>query len=237
MLIIPAIDLLEEKVVRLCKGKKDSCKVYSTDPAKIAQQWKNKGAGLLHIVDLDAAFGQGDNLEIIRHIVQLGIDIQIGGGIRDFEKFAKVLSLGVKRIIISTKAMDKAFLDTAVQSYPVDSLGVSVDVLGTKIMKAGWQEKTNYNFLDFVDYLCNKGIKWIIYTDINRDGTLSGINIENIKKLNKFHTVNFVISGGISSLDNIIAIKKEAPFVKGIIIGKALYENCIDLQEAITTAS
>ena len=134
MLIIPAIDLLERKVVRLCKGKKDSCKVYSTDPVKIARRWKDKGASLLHIVDLDAAFGQGDNLETIKHIVQAGIDIQMGGGIRDFEKFTKVLSLGVKRIIISTKAMDKAFLDTVVQSCPVDSLGVSVDVLETKII-------------------------------------------------------------------------------------------------------
>ena len=232
MLIIPAIDLLEGKVVRLYKGVKSNCKIYSTDPVQTAKYWQSEGANLIHIVDLDAAFGQGDNLEIIKRIIDTGIKVQVGGGIRSFKKFAKVLHSGADRVIISTKAFDRVFLNTVINFCKSDYLGISVDVLDGKIMKAGWQEKSDYDFLDFIDYLCNKGVKWIIYTDINRDGTLKGVNIDAVRKLKRFKKVNFIVSGGISSLDDIKKLRSETPFIKGIILGKALYEKCIDLKEA-----
>ena len=233
MLIIPAIDLLGRKVVRLYKGKKSTSKVYSIDPPHVAQRWKEYGASWIHIVDLDASFGEGDNLSVIKEIIDVGVNVQVGGGIRSFKKVSKVIKLGAKRLIIGTKATEGKFLDTILKVFP-NKIGVSVDVLEGKCMKAGWLKDSDYEFLDFIEYLVAKRVKWIIYTDINRDGTLGGINLQEIEKLKAIDTkgCHIIVSGGISSLQDLFRIK-ELGFIYGVILGRALYEGLIDLKEAI----
>ena len=232
MIIIPAIDLLENKVVRLRKGKKKSATVYSSDPLGVAKRWLGCGAELIHIVDLDAAFGEGSNINVIEKIVSSGIDIELGGGIRSLNKAENLIDLGVKRLVVGSKATDKRFLAGLIDRFG-NKIAVGVDILGGKFMKSGWQKDSGYKSEEFIVYLVNNGVKWIIYTDISKDGMLEGINTEALKSLKKFKEINIIISGGISSLDDIKKIKDELYFVKGIIIGKSLYEGHIDLEEAI----
>jgi len=234
MKIIPAIDLLDQKAVRLTKGDPSLSKVYSNNPLDVAKKWKDQGAEYLHLVDLSAALGRGDNTDIIKLILkEVDIKIEIGGGIRDKEKAKELVSLGAQRIIVGTKSLDKPFLEDLLRSVGSDKIAVSADIIDSRVATHGWQEKSPYGALDFMEYLKSLGVKWLIYTDISRDGTLEGINIEDIKKISSFESLNIIISGGISSTDDIKRIKKEVPSVWGVIIGKALYENKIDLAAAL----
>jgi phosphoribosylformimino-5-aminoimidazole carboxamide ribotide isomerase len=232
MLVIPAIDLLGGSVVRLYKGDKSKSTVYSQFPYMVAERWKNSGAQLLHVVDLDAAFGKGDNLKIISGLAMAGIPIQVGGGIRSLEKAAQLFDAGVERIVIGTKAVDGQFLESLVLKYK-DKVAVGVDVVDGNVAISGWQEKTAYNFIEFVEYLVERGVRWIIYTDVSRDGTLSGVDVEGSSKLKMFDDVNFIISGGVGSSEDLLKIKEKLFFAKGVIVGKALYENKVDLAWAI----
>ncbi len=234
MLIIPAIDLIEGEVVRLKEGKKDTRKVYSLNPVDTAKTFSAQGAELIHVIDLDAAFDQGDNFEVIKNIINAGFNLQVGGGIRSLDRASRLIDMGVKRIIIGSKATDENFLTVLVKAFG-ERLAVSVDVLEGKFMKSGWQQESGYEFLDFVEYLIGKGVEWIIYTDISRDGTLAGVDLEGIRKLNDIKGANFIVSGGVSSLDDILTINKQFPFIKGVITGKAIYEGYIDLEKAINS--
>jgi len=230
MKIIPAIDLLDGKVVRLTRGDPSLSKIYSNNPVDEAKKWKDQGAEYLHIVDLSAALGRGDNADIIKLILkEVDMKIEVGGGIRNKEKAKEFVSLGAQRIIVGTKSLDENFLEDLLQSVGSDKLAVSADIIDSHVAVCGWQEKSSYKTLDFIEYLKGLGIKWLIYTDISRDGTLEGINIEDIKRISSFENLNVIISGGISSVDDVTKIKKEAPSVWGVIIGKALYEDKIDL--------
>ncbi len=241
MLIIPAIDLWEGKVVRLLKGNPAASTVYSDNPLEIAKGWKEKGAKFLHLVDLSAALGQENNLGvIIRILKEVDIEIEVGGGIRDIERAKKLISSGAKRIIVGTRSLEDKFLKGLIRAIGVKRIAVSVDVIDSVVAVKGWQEKTSLKALDFIKDLLGKGIKWIICTDISRDGTLEGLDLEPIKKLTEFSAksrfifgskgANIIISGGVSSLDDIKKIKQETPFVWGVIVGKAFYEGKIDLE-------
>jgi phosphoribosylformimino-5-aminoimidazole carboxamide ribotide isomerase len=233
MLIIPAIDLYQGKVVRLIKGDIRRSEIYSDDPVETAKKWQAQGAKLLHIVDLSAAFEQGDNLAIIENIIKsVKIKVEVGGGIRSLEKAKTLISFGAERVIIGTKGLDVNFLTQTLKAMETEKVAVSVDTKDSFVAVKGWQEKTNVKYLDFIDQLRNRGVKWVIYTDISRDGTLKGINLENIKQLSIYRNINLIISGGISSLEDIKNIKKQAPFVWGIILGKALYEERLSLGQA-----
>lgn len=225
MLIIPAIDLWEGKVVRFIKGNPENCIVYSNNPLEIAFKWQKMGAKLIHIVDLSAALGRGGNLEIIKDIVnKIDTEVEVGGGIRTVVQAKELIDLGVKRIIVGTKSGEKDFLTNLINLLGNDKLAVSVDTSESKVMMEGWQKETNLKDLDFIEYLNNIGIKWIVYTDILRDGTLQGINLFTVKKLSSFKNINFIICGGITSWEDIEKIKAESPFVWGVIVGRALYE-------------
>ena len=231
MLVIPAIDLWEGKVVRLLKGNPVDSTVYSDNPLQVAGEWKGKGAELLHLVDLSAALGQEDNSEIIAKILEeVDIKVEVGGGIRDIEKAKKLISLGAQRIIVGTKSLEDKFLKDLIRAVGVERIAVSVDTIGSKVAVKGWQEKTSLEALDFIKRLVEKGIKWIIYTDISRDGTLEGLNLEPVKEFSSFKEANVIISGGVSSPEDIKKIKKETPFIWGVIVGKALYEGRLDLE-------
>ncbi len=235
MLVIPAIDLWEGKVVRLLKGNPADSTVYSDNPLQVAGEWKRKGAELLHLVDLSAALGQEDNSRIIAKILEeVDIKVEVGGGIRDTEKAKELISLGAQRIIVGTKSLEDKFLKDLIRTVGLERVAVSVDTIGSKVAVKGWQEKTSLEAIDFIKSLTEKGVKWIIYTDISRDGTLEGLNLEPVKEFSSFSApareTNIIISGGVSSPQDIKKIKEETPFIWGVIVGKALYEGRIDLK-------
>lgn len=233
MVIIPAIDLYQGKVVRLTKGDPRQAKVYSDNPVETARKWEKEGARLIHLVDLSSALGQGDNLVSIKEIIKsIKIAVEVGGGIRDIKKAKDLISSGAQRVIIGTKGLEKGFIENALKVLGKDRVAVSADIDGAYVAARGWQEKTTVKYSDFMTDLEDKGVRWVIYTDISRDGTLSGVNLGNLKQLSVYKKFNLIISGGISSVEDIENIKRELPFVWGVIAGKALYEGKFTISEA-----
>jgi len=235
MLIIPAIDLYNGKVVRFVKGDPSRSTVYSDNPLSIARKWQDEGAKILHIVDLSAALGESDNSDIIEHIIkEIDIDIEVGGGIRDVGKASRFTNAGAKRIIVGTKSLDDNFIKSLTESVSIEKIAVGVDVKDGVVATKGWTEKSSLKPLSFIENIISKGIKWIIYTDISRDGTLEGVNLAALCELSRFKGVNFIASGGVSSLKDIKNLKKQLPFVWGCICGKALYDGKFTLKEAVS---
>lgn len=237
MLIIPAIDIKDGCVVRFVQGRLDK-KIYSRDPLKSAKHWVRQGAKLIHIVDLDGAItGIPKNLNIVKRIINsIDVPVQFGGGVRSLNEIKKIIDCGVYRLVLGTKAVeDKIFLKKAFNKFK-DKVIVSVDVQGDKILIKGWRK--SYGTKDvkvFVRHLKEIGFKQLIYTDISKDGTLSGPNIKGIKSLLKETDIKVIASGGISSLDDISRLNLlEKQGLIGIIIGKALYEGKFTLSEAQT---
>ena len=231
MIIIPAIDIYQGQVVRLLKGNPDKSTIYSDDPLAMAKEWQSLGAELLHLVDLSAALDQGDNLSIIKDILKsINIKVQVGGGIRDLSKAKELIALGAERVIIGTKSLDSDFLDNLIQAVGPERIAVGVDVIDSCLAVKGWQEKTDLRALDFISQLKDKGIKWIIYTDISRDGTLIGLDFNQINELAKFKDLNIIASGGVACEDDFKRLKDDFPFIWGAIVGKALYEGKITLK-------
>jgi phosphoribosylformimino-5-aminoimidazole carboxamide ribotide isomerase len=223
-------------VVRYVQGR-FSKKVYSKDPVKTARHWVKLGAQYLHLVDLDGAIGGvPKNLSIVRDIIKaVDIPVEFGGGIRNSALIKKVLGLGAERIVLGTKAAEDAlFLKKALGEFK-ERVIVSVDALGGKVMVRGWQARPKgLDALSFACALKKIGFAEIIYTDTAKDGTLGGPNIKAIKELLKKSALKLIASGGISSLDDIFRLKKlEKDGLKGIIIGKALYEGRFTLTQAL----
>lgn len=235
MVVIPAIDLYQGRVVRFTRGNPSSFRVYNNEPQEWAKKWEKLGAEYLHVVDLSSALGEADHGKIIKEILkETKIKVEIGGGIRDLEKAKQLISWGAERVIIGTKGLDEKFLKNLIVSLGREKIAVSVDVINQSVATQGWKEKTKIKGLDFIVWLQDKGIKWIIYTDILRDGTLKGPNLEAVKEIFlSLGEINLILSGGVSSLDDLKKIKKEASFIWGVIVGKALYEGKIDLSLAI----
>lgn len=235
MLIIPAIDLQDGCVVRLVQGKLDK-KIYSKDPLKTSRRWIKQGAELIHVVDLDgAASGIPRNLDIVREIVKaIKVPVEVGGGIRTEETIKKMLDYGVYRVILGTKAVeDEEFLRQAFRNFK-DKIIVSIDAKEGEVLTKGWQAGcANIDTLEFACALKETGFKQVIYTDIYKDGTLSGPNIQGIKRLLK-SGLSVIASGGVSSLEDIKRLKElEDGGLAGIIVGKALYEGKFSLAEAL----
>ncbi|MFH0790406.1 MAG: 1-(5-phosphoribosyl)-5-[(5-phosphoribosylamino)methylideneamino]imidazole-4-carboxamide isomerase [Candidatus Omnitrophota bacterium] len=239
MLIIPAIDLQDGCVVRFVQGRRDK-KIYSSDPLKTAKHWAKQGAKLLHIVDLDGAFdGTPKNLDIVREIAKdAGLPIQFGGGVRTISVIRRLFDYGVERVVLGTRAVrDESFLKKCFAEFK-DKIIVSVDTKDDSIATNGWKVSEDaMAAAGFALGLKKIGFKQLIYTDILKDGTLSGPNIKAIKGLLKETGLNIIASGGISSLDDIYKLKKiEKQGVVGVIIGKALYEGRFSLREALEAA-
>jgi len=235
MLIIPAVDLYDGKVVRLTKGDPSKSKVYSASPVEVAKKWESEGAKLLHVVDLSAALGKGSNAKIIKDILKaVNIDVEVGGGIRDIETAKDYIDAGAARVVIGTKGLDEDFLNRLIKELGKERIAVGVDVIDSRMAIEGWKVTTDFNGFDFIAYLQLKGIQWVIYTDISRDGTLSGVNYEQIQKLSVYENMNIIFAGGISSLQDLKQIRQSAPFIKGAISGKAIYEGKIKLKDAVS---
>jgi phosphoribosylformimino-5-aminoimidazole carboxamide ribotide isomerase len=239
MLIIPAIDIQEGYVVRFVQGK-TAKKVYSHSPVKTAKHWQRHGARLLHIVDLDGALtGTPKNLNVVKEITKfVSIPVQFGGGIREIETIRELLDYGIKRIVLGTKAIiDSNFLKKVFTKFK-EKVIISLDCKRENLLIKGWQRTgKGINVIEFANKLKEIGFKEIIYTDILKDGTLSGPNIKGIKALLKNTGLNIIASGGISSLDDIYKLKMlEKLGLSGVIVGKALYEGRFTLTEALKLA-
>ncbi len=230
MLIIPAIDLMDNKCVRLVQGKFENYKVYFDDPLIPAEKYKDAGIKLLHIVDLDGArFGKMKNINIIQKIISdVKIDIEVGGGIRDIETIEKLINMGVNRIILGTKVIEDTMFIKKIKQYG-NKIIIAVDLKDGKLSTRGWIKQSSINLNDFISILTENSINEIIVTDIKKDGMLTGVNEKFYKNLaDKFPKINIIVSGGVHSIEDIEKIKKlNMPNIKGIIIGKALYEGTI----------
>jgi len=233
MNLFPAIDLKDGKCVRLKQGDFSDVKVYSEDPLKMAKQFEQDGAIFLHVVDLDGArTGNGLNKETIKKIIQgTNLSVQVGGGIRTIQSIEGWIQSGVERVILGTVALEsEEFVKEAVKLYG-EKIAVGVDTKDSKVATHGWETLSNMDSLLFCKNLMDLGVKTIIYTDIAKDGMLSGPNIEIYKKLLDLESVNIIASGGIGSLKDLKELAEIG--VYGAITGKALYEGKFTVEEAL----
>lgn len=236
MNVFPAIDLYEHKAVRLFKGDYAEMTVYSDNPIEIARDFEAKGAKFIHIVDLEGAKnGETPNFEVVREIAQnTGLFCEIGGGIRSLNTVEKYLSAGLDRVILGTAAVtDEEFLRAAVNKYG-DKIAVGVDIKDGFVAVKGWTEKSEYSCFDFCEKMREIGVKTLICTDISRDGAMRGTNRELYKELSEKFDIDITASGGVSSIDDIKALRKLDLY--GAIIGKAYYIGAIDLTKALEAA-
>lgn len=234
MQLYPAIDIKEGKCVRLTQGLFDQVKIYSDTPADMAKLWVEKGASFLHLVDLDGALaGSSVNEDVIRSIVQaVSVPVQIGGGIRNRETVQYMLNLGVARVIIGTKAVQNPeFIRELVEEFGSEHIVVGVDAKDGMVAIEGWEKVSSISALDLCKQMKEYGVRHIVYTDIARDGMLSGPNVMMTKKLTVETGMDIIASGGVSSMEDLCQLYEEG--IKGAIIGKALYEKRIDLEEAV----
>ncbi len=234
MIVIPAIDLKEGQCVRLLQGKKDQVTTYSNDPVAIAKRWVSEGATLLHIVDLDGAFsGTQKNIESIKAIRKaVDIEIEVGGGIRDMERIEEILSLGIDRVILGTSAVKNPDLVRKASARYPGRVFVGIDARDGKVAIKGWVETTEVDALEFAQKTEALGAAGIIYTDISRDGMLTGPNIEATERMVKALKIPVIASGGISSIEDIKRLNS-IEGLWGAITGKALYTGALNLREAI----
>jgi len=239
MKIIPAIDLKEGNCVRLLQGDPGKQTVYSNDPVQIALRWEDEGASLLHVVDLDGAFqGKTGNSRVIERMAsRLNVPFQLGGGLRNKDAVRRAFSLGASRVILGTAAVEEpAFLEEMLQRYGADVV-VGLDARKGKIAVKGWTEESGLTALTFSRRMEQLGVREIIYTDIQRDGTLEGPDLSSIKALAEETTLSIIVSGGVSKLKDLLEVKELASLgVTGIIAGKALYSGKLNLKEAIKLA-
>ena len=234
MKLYPAIDIKDGRCVRLCQGLFDQVKVYYDSPADVAAMWESQGASFLHLVDLDGALkGRSANADCIRQIVErIHIPTELGGGIRTLQDIEDVLQLGVYRAIIGTKAVeDPEMLREAVARFGAEHIAVGIDAKNGMVAVNGWEEVSQISAMDLALKMKEMGVQTIIYTDISRDGMLTGPNVEATKLLSDATGLDVVASGGVSCMEDLRQIHRAG--IHGAIMGKALYEHRIDLVEAV----
>jgi len=233
MKIFPAIDIKNKKCVRLIKGDFDNITEYETSPIDQASKYKDHGFKNLHIVDLDGALtGETVNLDLIEEIVsKFDIKIEIGGGVRTFESIQKYNDAGVEKVILGSAAIkDKNFLKEACSKFP-DKIALGLDAKDGYLSVSGWKENLNQLTLDFLQEVNDYGASRLIYTDINRDGTKVSPNFEETVKVANISNCPVIISGGVSSIDDVKKAKDLNKNIEGIIVGKAIYDGDIQLDE------
>ena len=234
MQLYPAIDMKNGQCVRLRQGAFKDITIYSDAPEKVAAHWQEKGASFLHLVDLDGALaGYSVNEEVIRRIADtVSIPIEIGGGIRSKEAVERMLDLGVRRVIIGTKAAEHPeFLRDMVRTFGEEAIVAGVDAKDGMVAVEGWEKVSSLTASDLCLTMKEYGVRHIVYTDISRDGMLSGPNVEATRKLTEETGLDIIASGGVSCMQDLKELHEAG--IRGAIIGKALYENRIHLKEAV----
>jgi phosphoribosylformimino-5-aminoimidazole carboxamide ribotide isomerase len=238
MLIIPAIDLQKGKCVRLSQGRKEAATVYEDDPIKVAKDFELAGAHMLHIVDLDAAFSDrgSPNRRLLREIIQaIKIPVQFGGGLRNSDDVKEVIELGVARVVIGTLAVESPeTLEELVRLFGSDHIAVGIDAKDGEVMVRGWEQDGKMRAVELAHVVAKAGVERIIYTDVARDGMLTGLNIEQTLLIARESGLKITASGGVSSLEDIKQLKQLSEFgVDSVIVGKALYEGHFTLEQAL----
>jgi phosphoribosylformimino-5-aminoimidazole carboxamide ribotide isomerase len=231
MKVIPAIDLMNGQVVRLYKGDPKQKTVYSNDPVEIAKKWEANGADMLHIVDLDATLGIGSNLGIIKNILkEITIPVEVAGGLRDESLILDVIKIS-NRIVIGTLAFkNKELLKKLLLSLGSEKIVISVDHMDGEIVIHGWQDKTGIKLVDSIKEFLEMGFTEFLLTNVSKDGTMEGPDLEYLEQACNLENTNIIASGGISNVSDVNDVKEKNAF--GVILGKALYENKITIEEA-----
>jgi phosphoribosylformimino-5-aminoimidazole carboxamide ribotide isomerase len=240
--IYPAIDLRSGKVVRLRQGDPDQQTTYADDPQSVASQWLEQGSRWLHVVNLDGAFGEIDdqNQTALRSILVVakgfGAQVQFGGGLRSHRQIGTALELGVDRIVLGTLAVENPELvQQATQSYGAEHVAVGLDARQGLIQVRGWKEGTPLKALEMASQLHEWGLKWLIFTDIARDGVGAGLNLEGTRDLARASGLKVIASGGVSSREDVHRARRAR--LAGVIIGRALYEGKLDLKAILNDDS
>ena len=236
MEVIPAIDLLDGKCVRLYQGDYNQASIFNDNPVEVARQWEKEGATRLHVVDLDGAkAGKSVNLKVIEAIAKaISIPVQVGGGLRDRAGVSRLLDTGVQRAILGTIAVEKPELVTQLcQEFP-EQIIVGIDARNGKVATRGWLETSEIVAVDLAHRMAQQGAAAVIYTDIHRDGTLSGPNMEALRELAESIAIPVIASGGVSSLTDLLSLSGlESIGVTGAIVGRAIYTGDVSLKEAV----
>lgn len=231
MKVIPAIDLMNGQVVRLYKGDPNQKTIYSDNPVEVAKKWEANGADMLHLVDLDATLGIGSNLSIIKKILeQISIPIQVAGGLRDESTITDVSKI-CNRVVLGTLAFkDKPVLQKLLSNLGSQKIVISVDHIDGEIVIHGWQKQAGIKLIDAMQEFLAMGFSEFLLTNVSRDGTLQGPDLKFLSQACQLTNAHVIASGGISNIKDVQDVKQENAF--GVILGKALYENKISIQEA-----
>lgn len=232
--IYPAIDLRAGKVVRLKEGDPARLTAYSDDPVEIARRWMDAGAARLHIVNLDGAFGESDDMNrfALEEILKLGARVQFGGGLRSLDAIAHAFELGISRVVLGTIAIEQPkVVADALSRFGPERMAVGIDAQDGLVRVRGWKDNSGVSVLDLARQMRTVGLRTIIFTDISRDGLEYGLNVAATRHLAEFSRLNVIASGGVHALSDIIAARDAK--LSGVIIGRALYEGTVDLKEAL----
>ncbi len=241
MLVIPAIDLRQGKCVRLTQGRKEAVTIYDADPIKVAEAFENDGARMLHVVDLDGAFGEPNerNRDVLRDLVHaITIPVQFGGGLRAPKDVEQAISLGVARVVLGTLAAETPdLLAEIVQRFGAEHVAVGIDARNGQVVTRGWETEGQLTAVTLAQLVGAAGVERIIYTDIQRDGTLTGINLEQTCMIAETSGLKITASGGVASLEDLKRLVAVSPCgIDSVIIGKALYERRFSLRDAIAVS-
>lgn len=237
-IIYPAIDLRGGKVVRLKEGDPSRMTSYSDDPAQTAQRWIGTGAAWLHVVNLDGAFGENDNANrsALGAILRAGTRVQFGGGLRSMDSIESALALGVSRVVLGTIAIEQPdIVAQAIQKFGAEKLAVGIDARDGFVSVRGWKNDSSISAIDLSLQMRDLGVRTIIFTDIRRDGLGTGLNIASTRELAHVSGLDVIASGGVHTIDDVLAAREAN--LSGVIVGRALYEGTIDLQEALSGVS
>ena len=231
MKVIPAIDLINGQVVRLYKGDPNQKTVYSDNPIEVAKKWEANGADMLHLVDLDATLGRGSNLLIIKKLLeQISIPVQVAGGLRDESLITDVSKIS-NRVVLGTLAFkDKSTLKKLLSNLGPEKIVISADHINGGIVIHGWQKETGIKLIDAMQEFLTMGFSEFLLTNVSRDGTLQGPDLEFLEQACQLDNAHVIASGGISNIQDVKDVKQKNAF--GVILGKALYENKISIEEA-----
>ena len=235
MKVIPAIDIMDNKVVRLIKGNPDNKTVYSSDPIGMAKKWEKAGADMLHVVDLDATLGTGTNLQTIKKIAEsVSIPVEAAGGLRTKEIIEHALQFSSQVVLGTISFKSKEVLEEISKKFGKKRIIISTDQMGGKIVISGWKESTGVELIEGIENFVRLGYSQFLVTTVEKDGTLHGPDLESLRKACNIQNVNIIASGGISNLQDILNVKKCG--ATGVILGKALYDGKISVEEVKTIA-